>query len=284
MKSPLQVAVFPLPKIVAFPGHALQFHIFEPRYRRMVRDCVETGQWVGVAQGDLTKKARLGQSMEEFLNSNQESYAPVSVFGAGPLKVLKCLPDGRFVIEVHIEQRMRAVATTQELPYRLVLAEPLFDLSSTPAEEALAIAEIKAEVGRLAALRVGLLKQLQSKQYLDDSNLNSLVYSILKWFVIENREGQALLEDNSPLGRAEKLLASMRLFVRRDSSDSSVSPSRSAPRQSAGPRSSLPSGSECRPPHESPGKGFSGEDSGEAARVLHVNFEKKGSRPEADER
>jgi Lon protease-like protein len=214
MGFPLHVAVFPLPKIVAFPGHSLQFHIFEPRYRKMVRDCVETGLWVAVAQGDLTKKARVGQTLEEFLNTNQETYTPVEVFGMGPLRVLKELPDGRFVVEIDIRGRGRARACIQELPYELVEVEHLTDVAVALAEEARLLTELRAETGRIASLRTGLLKHLQSKEYFDDSSLSSLVYSVLKWFVIENTEGQTILEDDNPAGRAEKLLAWMRYFVR----------------------------------------------------------------------
>lgn len=214
MGTPLRVAVFPLPKIVAFPGHSLQFHIFEPRYRKMVRDCQEQGLWLGVAQGELVKKARGGQTLEEFLSSNQETYTPLPVFGVGPMRVLKELPDGRYVIEVEIVSRVRMNERLQELPYTVVEAEPLEDATVPSQEEARLVSELKAEIARIAALRTGLLKHLQSKEYFDDSNLSSLVYSILKWFVIENREGQSILEDDSPTGRAEKLLAWMRYFVR----------------------------------------------------------------------
>lgn len=36
--------LFPLPELVVFPGMTLPLYIFEERYRRMVRDCVESNQ------------------------------------------------------------------------------------------------------------------------------------------------------------------------------------------------------------------------------------------------
>jgi|GEM_PF-457817 len=213
MKSERNVAVFPLPKIVAFPGHSLQFHIFEPRYRKMVRDCEEKGLWLGIAQGGLVKKARGGQTLEEFLNSNQETYVPVDVFGAGPMRVLKELPDGRYVIEVEIRERVRVGGRLQELPYVVMEAEVLSDAPVTMQEEMRLLTELKMEIGRIASLRTGLLKHLQSKEFFDDSSLSKLVYSVLKWFVIENQEGQLILEEDDPARRAEKLLTWMRYFV-----------------------------------------------------------------------
>jgi Lon protease-like protein len=287
------VAVFPLPKIVAFPGHALQFHIFEPRYRRMVRDCIDRGVWLGIAQGDLVKKARKGQSLEEFLNSNQELYTPVEVFGAGPLRLLKELPDGRYVIEVTIQERVRALARVQELPYLLVEAKPLPDFRLSSEEEARLIAALKTEIGCIASLRTGLLKHLQAKEYLDDSSLTSLVYSILKWFVIENREGQAILEDDSPAGRAETLLAWMRFFVREASLHAdNQSPKSDAPRGRRGASRGEPDAEKAlsQPVSPSPKREESSSSRVESlqapndqfAQVVHVDFEKRSSRVDVD--
>jgi Lon protease-like protein len=36
--------LFPLPELVVFPGMTLPLYIFEERYRKMVRECVETNQ------------------------------------------------------------------------------------------------------------------------------------------------------------------------------------------------------------------------------------------------
>lgn len=42
--------VFPLPSVVLFPGMALPLHIFEPRYRELVRDCLATDKVIAMAQ------------------------------------------------------------------------------------------------------------------------------------------------------------------------------------------------------------------------------------------
>jgi Lon protease-like protein len=50
-KGPLQVPVFPLPKLVLFPGTYLPLHIFEPRYRDMLADALAGQQrLIAVAQ------------------------------------------------------------------------------------------------------------------------------------------------------------------------------------------------------------------------------------------
>jgi hypothetical protein len=45
-------------------------------------------------------------------------------------------------------------------------------------------------------------------------DLSEMVYGVLKWFVIENKEGQLLLEEDDPCVRAERLLRWMRFFLK----------------------------------------------------------------------
>lgn len=46
-----QVPLFPLP-VVLFPGAEMPLHIFEPRYRRMVADCLEGDRRFGLVHHD----------------------------------------------------------------------------------------------------------------------------------------------------------------------------------------------------------------------------------------
>lgn len=39
-----ELAVFPLPGLVFFPGTQLPLHLFEPRYRELMRDCLRLGR------------------------------------------------------------------------------------------------------------------------------------------------------------------------------------------------------------------------------------------------
>ena len=84
---PRIVPLFPLPDIVLFPGQVLPLHIFEARYRQMMRDILDTsGELViGTVLGD--DKARL------------RGVAPVQrVAGLGRLEQYRALPDGRFLV------------------------------------------------------------------------------------------------------------------------------------------------------------------------------------------
>ena len=47
MTLPSQIPLFPL-NVVLFPGMLLPLHIFEPRYRKMLNDCVSRQEPFGL--------------------------------------------------------------------------------------------------------------------------------------------------------------------------------------------------------------------------------------------
>ncbi len=50
----VELPIFPL-NIVAFPGEGVNLHIFEPRYKQLVRDCLDEGLTFGIASHVLNK-------------------------------------------------------------------------------------------------------------------------------------------------------------------------------------------------------------------------------------
>lgn len=49
-----EIALFPL-NIVAFPGEAVNLHIFEPRYKALINDCLEANKTFGIPSYVLNK-------------------------------------------------------------------------------------------------------------------------------------------------------------------------------------------------------------------------------------
>lgn len=126
--SNTEIALFPIPDLVAFPGTIVPLHVFEPRYRQMVNDSVQDGRMIGVCH--TRKQIRAGkkdQSLEEALSSNQATYQPFDVFSAGPVDVVDTTSDGRIHANIQIEERYRIKREVQTLPYRIVEAEVLSD-------------------------------------------------------------------------------------------------------------------------------------------------------------
>lgn len=128
----IEVALFPIPDVVAFPGTTLPLHVFEPRYRQMVQDCQSSGRMIAVT--DVLKaihKPKQPSTLEQSLSSNQTTYKPRDVFSAGRCEVLETLADGRILINIHMSQRLRMLAEVQSLPYRIVACEEVNDAPST---------------------------------------------------------------------------------------------------------------------------------------------------------
>ena len=123
-----EISLFPIPNVIAFPGTVLPLHIFEPRYRTMVDDCIHLSRMIGVCH---TKKeirpAPPRQTPENALSANQATYQPFEVFSAGECEVIERTSDGRILANVHLADRYIAGDEIQTLPYRIVSAELLRD-------------------------------------------------------------------------------------------------------------------------------------------------------------
>jgi Lon protease-like protein len=114
---PSRLPLFPL-KLVLFPGEPLPLHIFEPRYRQMLADCLEGDGGFGI-----TPDPRPG---------------PGSLGCVARVRAARPLPDGRSNIVVLGERRFRVRELLQEdKPYLVATVEEFDDGMGTaplPAE------------------------------------------------------------------------------------------------------------------------------------------------------
>jgi len=85
---PTIIPVFPLPNVVLFPEVILPLHIFEPRYRQMVRDAKDNAP-------SLIGMALLREPSQEQYEGRPEIFP---VCGVGEMIRMVPLPDGRFNI------------------------------------------------------------------------------------------------------------------------------------------------------------------------------------------
>src|SRR5512147_1061011 len=81
------IPIFPLPNVVLFPTVFLPLHIFEPRYRAMVRDALGGDRIIGMAL--------LRPGWESHYEASPAVYA---VGCAGLITHAERLPDGRYNI------------------------------------------------------------------------------------------------------------------------------------------------------------------------------------------
>jgi uncharacterized protein len=111
---PEVIPLFPLPNVVFFPGVPLPLHIFEPRYRAMVRDATAGSGLIGVMllRGDW----------EPHYHSKT---APIFQVGtAGEAVRVDELPDGRFNLVLRgVREFVVRTEPAQDKPYREALVD-----------------------------------------------------------------------------------------------------------------------------------------------------------------
>ena len=121
-----RLPVFPLPRVVFFPGTALPLHLFEPRYTRMIEECMERGC-------TALAVALLAPGWEDNYEGNPEIHA---IAGAGRIIAHQERIDGTHDIILHGLNRVRLHELPSEgRPYRCARAEPLADVgAASPAD------------------------------------------------------------------------------------------------------------------------------------------------------
>lgn len=119
-----EVPVFPLPNVVLFPKTLLPLHIFEPRYREMVRDAL--------AGERLIAMALLKPGWERDYYGNPEIF---EVGCLGQIQQVEELPDGRYNILLLGLAKARLLRTIAVKPYRTAEIELLEDRRSLESEE-----------------------------------------------------------------------------------------------------------------------------------------------------
>lgn len=124
----IEVALFPIPNSVNFPGVPISLHVFEPRYRKMVKYCIDHNMMMGVCHTEKVVHAKTrDQTQEEVLSSNQSTYKPCAVFCAGKVELLEEMDDGRMVILVNFETRLKLQKERQTLPFNIWACKPYED-------------------------------------------------------------------------------------------------------------------------------------------------------------
>lgn len=186
---PTIIPVFPLPNVVLLPRIALPLHIFEPRYRQMVRDTVEKPpQLIGMAL--------LRGNWQEQYEGNPEIF---SVGCAGEVSRVVPLPDGRFNILVQGVREYRIKEEIFDKSYRQAVVE-----WRTPAKEPLPSAQ-RQELGRLVE------RYLQNneavRKFLADTTIEDEVFVNFFAFHLDLLpiEKQSLLEALTTPERAARL-------------------------------------------------------------------------------
>jgi Lon protease-like protein len=192
MAGPVRIPVFPLAGAILFPRTQLPLHIFEPRYRTMIRDALAGDRLIGMIQP-------------------RDSGEPPALFGTGcigHIEAVEELEDGRFNLVLQGLSRFRV---TRELevgtPYRQVEADSS-GFADADEEEPLGLAhraDLEQEARRYADA-LGYSVDWEAVTRLDDE---MLVNGIAQIAPLDVGSKQALLEAPDMAARCELLVQFM---------------------------------------------------------------------------
>lgn len=102
------VKLFPLPNLVLFPGVIQPLHIFEPRYRRLMEDAINSDQLIAMAK--LKSEA-------DFPQHDPDVHQTICI---GKIVTHAELPDGQFNLLLLGAKRARIIREiATDLPYRM---------------------------------------------------------------------------------------------------------------------------------------------------------------------
>ncbi len=110
--SAIELPLFPL-NIVLFPGTVRPLHIFESRYRQMIKDCLYQGTSFGIV---------LVREDSEYLSEE-----PYSVGTMAEIRNLNRLENGSYSLLAIGTQRFRILSQHRNKPYLSGLVEPFDD-------------------------------------------------------------------------------------------------------------------------------------------------------------
>jgi Lon protease-like protein len=187
-----ELPLFPL-NTVLFPYASVQLHVFEDRYREMVRNCLEFDRPFGIVL------IRAGSEVDQHVDPYMVGTAVRIV------QVVHTYDDGRMDIQVQGERRFRIRELDESQSYLVGRVEPVIEHAieeSDRAEELLTRAreEFEILIQRLFA------RQEFSVQVVFPTDPVALSFTIANLLQMENLEKQRMLEATDTLERVEDLL------------------------------------------------------------------------------
>ena len=155
-----ELPLFPLPDVVLFPQEVLPLHIFEPRYRMMLRSVLETDRRFGVVRWDPHSKtmATVGCCAEILQCQSQD--------------------DDRSNIVTLGQQRFRVLEVVREAPFRVAMVSWIED--DSPDNHQI-LTELAADVTQALQDVVDLTGKLVGKPTSLPSDLPDLPRELSFW-------------------------------------------------------------------------------------------------------
>jgi Lon protease-like protein len=171
-----EIGLFPL-NLVLVPGEQAPLHIFEPRYRELIAECLDTDRDFGLLLEDDEGMREVGTR-------------------CNVVEVIDRFPDGRLNVVVEARERFQILEVTAGRPFRTAEIETLPDETDTPTEDE--VEECLAAYARVVAAAEAELDDL-------DLDADSVAYQIAARIDFGTEVKQGLLELRSERERVVRL-------------------------------------------------------------------------------
>ncbi|MBI4565069.1 MAG: LON peptidase substrate-binding domain-containing protein [Planctomycetes bacterium] len=190
------VRLFPLPGTVLFPKTVLPLHIFEPRYRAMVADALESDRLIAMA---LLKPG---------WKSDYHGNPPVfDVVGIGRIFQEQLLEEGKYNLLLHGLIRGRIEHHLGAEPYRRALVKLL---PEPPAPASPDLERVRRTFLAVFSSLVQSLDKTTSVKIEPDLPLGTLCDVLTSFLDVDAYAKQAVLEQIDVRARAETVLGLLR--------------------------------------------------------------------------
>jgi Lon protease-like protein len=173
-----ELGLFPLP-IVLLPTERIPLHIFEPRYRELIEECIETGTDFGLVLTD-------GEGAVHEIGTR-----------ASVAQVLERLDDGRLNIVVEGGERFRLLELTSGRSFTTGIVEGVED-EDDPAPA--------SDVARAVEVFTALASEAESDVDIPDPDSPLLDFELAARVDFAPDAKQELLASTSPGGRMTRLI------------------------------------------------------------------------------
>ncbi len=190
-----RVGLFPLPRLSLLPGELLPLHVFEPRYRQLVEDVLQSRNPLAVP--------RLRAGYEA---SYHGAPGVFPICGVGEVVEHQRLEGGRFHILVRGIGRARILREERYDAYRVAQLESLPDESTTPLAN---FAPLLSELQRLAEALLPHLPPAERTLVQAARRAPALAEGsdyLLAAMVLDPDARQELLEERDPATRMAQTL------------------------------------------------------------------------------
>jgi len=184
------IPVFPLPDVVLFPGVFLPLHIFELRYREMVKDCLAADRLIGISL------LRPGWDHD---TAGRPAIFPVGCVGL--ISHIEELNDGRYNLVLRGVEKFRVVREEGAARTYRRASVDYFEESMTAADRE-AVRRQRHQLERLLTAVADAPDQPFPSNLSDEEVVNALA----QYLDLEPIERQALLEQDGVALRCSALI------------------------------------------------------------------------------